>query len=124
LIRTLEHLADTEGDIPTLEEDKKSDTLTPKVSQKSPKRSARTNSTEICFIAMFNEHLFDLEENFQSLFLLDTSLCNNVLSVTCSRDTIIPDDKNYYETFFNPLYAKFISQYLSPFSIVFFIQGT
>lgn len=44
LISTLEHLADTEDTTPGMLDDRKSDTLTPKVSQKSPKRSARSSA--------------------------------------------------------------------------------
>ncbi|XP_063430132.1 uncharacterized protein LOC134712479 isoform X1 [Mytilus trossulus] len=44
LISTLEHLADTEDTTPGMLDDRKSETLTPKVSQKSPKRSARSSA--------------------------------------------------------------------------------
>ncbi|XP_052090443.1 uncharacterized protein LOC127727068 isoform X2 [Mytilus californianus] len=44
LISTLEHLADTEDTTPGMIDDRKSETLTPKVSQKSPKRSARSSA--------------------------------------------------------------------------------
>lgn len=44
LIGTLEHLAETEGDLTTLDEGKKSETLTPKVSVESPKRSVRSSA--------------------------------------------------------------------------------